>query len=703
MSRRALAVPLMLCAALQPLSLLSFGQITNTSPVGVTGIVTNQLTTPLPPSVSSVTTSCTAGTGTYTYAVAALDVTGASTTAATSSTTGCKSLTTSTYNAVTIAPVLGAASCNVYRTAVPSGTGYPTGLLANVPCASAGTTGATVLDTMSSLLTNSLPVPGSNTTGGIMATMVTAQSFNANGSGVGTEILNSGTTGTVLNICSTTVGPPCIPSSGAFFQQAPPSFGGTSLGITWPSTFSPISGMFYGPFLLVTSLGANGAAPVSIGTLTDSGNSRIASASGSFANTGDLVSVLLGTGTVDFVDSGITLSGSQIPVSALSSSTTMVNGNSCTLGGTTCTVTLDQLGPLSNNATNTALATFGWTLAGTPPPQLSGTGTPAGTLFAVTAPQGGGTNGSSVAAGQGGLISFTSGTGGAVGTGGSNDTGGPGGDISITASAGGSGASGTSSSGGRGGNITLSAGAGGANSTGGTVGLSGTIVFQQQGQPVFSTTNTGQTSIFSAATTGQTTVQGGTDTNASAATLGAILIRGADVTGGTTSGSVAGAATIQGGDNASAATSGTLTAGNLTIRPGAATGTGGATQTNGKLVVEITAIKGTTYTAGNLGCITGVATVGDCTSGSNNQMFVGVNQSNSGYGNTAIVAVLGVTVVNSNMSTTFTAGHLACTDTANAGKMIDGGAGPTCSSGVKVGTILATDTSSNQHVILITQ
>jgi hypothetical protein len=199
--------------------------------------------------------------------------------------------------------------------------------------------------------------------------------------------------------------------------------------------------------------------------------------------------------------------------------------------------------------------------------------------------------------------------------------------------------------------------------------------------------------------TGTTLVSGGNDGSAAASTFGPIAIRGANITGGATAGSTSGSATVQGGDNLSTATSGTTTAGDLTLRPGAVTAAGG-TESNGRLKVETTAIKGSTYNAGNLGCVTSSNTIGDCASGSGNAAFVGVNQTNDG--NAAVELLLGWTTANSNTAASFTAGHLVCTDPTNAAKVIDGGS-TTCSSGVQVGVILVTDSSQISHTIVVTR
>ncbi|MEP6708595.1 MAG: hypothetical protein ABJB32_00510, partial [Verrucomicrobiota bacterium] len=84
------------------------------------------------PSAPTVATDGTAGTTTYKYAVTALnaDKTETLPSAETTIATGNATLSTSGYNRVTITPVTGAGSYNVYRTA-SAGTPASTGLIGN--------------------------------------------------------------------------------------------------------------------------------------------------------------------------------------------------------------------------------------------------------------------------------------------------------------------------------------------------------------------------------------------------------------------------------------------------------------------------------------------------------------------------------------------------------------------------------------------
>jgi hypothetical protein len=656
------------------------GQITN--PNSFSGLVSNALNTPATPT-NFQTPGCTGtGSNSWFYEVVAVDAAGGTTSASLSigtSTGTCSSLNTLQYNKFDTSPVVGATMCAVWRITAPSGV--PTGRIGNFVC------GATFYDTNSASGSgDNTPAPTLNVTGGVSAKgNVNATSFTAGGTSAGTSVW---TQGGALSGCGgppATQPPPCIPVTNEFFLQAPNGAISTSFGWTAPGSPNMQNQLLY-----------LGAATSETGGILASPLGFIASDSTTthalFATTGTPPAAFRALAVADLP--------TGIPNGNLANASTTVNGNTCTLGAG-CTVTLDQVGNLATNATNTAAAAVGWTLAGTAPGSSTGSGTSAGMLFAINGPAGGATTGTSVTAGQGAGVSIASGAGGAVGSGGSADTGGAGGDFSIATGAGGSGASGSDSSGGRGGNVTLNAGGGGASSGSGSAGSVGTIQLQQQGQAVFVASSAGQTSISSSVVTGTTTVQGGTDTN-SASTLGQVVVRGANVQSGSAAGT-SGSATIQGGDNLSTATTGAAAAGDLILRPGAVTATGGsATQANGKLRLEITGIKGTTYNAGNLGCITGGAgVISDCTSATNNALFVGVNQSPSG--NAAIVILLGASTANSNTSQTFTSGHLVCTDNANAGKVVDAGTNTACPSGLKVGIVLITDTSTNGHLILVTR
>lgn len=194
---------------------------------------------------------------------------------------------------------------------------------------------------------------------------------------------------------------------------------------------------------------------------------------------------------------------------------------------------------------------------------------------------------------------------------------------------------------------------------------------------------------------------GGQDSVAGATTLGSATLRGSDVTSGATAASVAGATILRGGDNASTATTGTTTAGNITIRPGQVTATAGSAQTNGTLQIQQTAIKGGTYTAGNLGCISagGAAiTISDCTAATNSQ-YVGVNA--AANGNAATEVTHGLVSVNSSASTTYAAGDLVCTDSANAAKVVDNVAVPCPANQPQVGVAAGDTGAGTAHLVFL--
>lgn len=221
------------------------------------GLNTSQLTMPTPVTVIPI---CSGGgcTNTWNYWVVAVDA-GGGTTDAASGTTNMGTTyppTTSAYNLVVTAPVIGSVTCNIYRKNNTGGAIADARYIANVPC------GSTYID--NSTPTPGDPVPLVNTTGSVSATMVTAQTFNAKGSGAGTEILTSGSP---LSFCPGTPPPPnsCIPAIGAVFQQAPSGFSTPSWGFTLPSS-PPTSP---GPFIFGTATGATFNSTVTIPTLND--------------------------------------------------------------------------------------------------------------------------------------------------------------------------------------------------------------------------------------------------------------------------------------------------------------------------------------------------------------------------------------------------------------------------------------------------
>jgi hypothetical protein len=317
----------------------------------------------------------------------------------------------------------------------------------------------------------------------------------------------------------------------------------------------------------------------------------------------------------------------------------------------------------------------GVTITGPAPAPNPGAGTSAGSIFVITGEAGGATTGIGTTAGNGAGISLTTGAGGSA-------------------------SGGTNASGGNGGPFLINTGVGGAANGSGTTGNAGTITFQQNGTNVLSVSGSGSVTIQAPVNTATTALKGGNDSMASASPLGALIARGADVTGGSTAGSAAGSATIQGGDNASTATTGNVTGGSLTLRPGQVTGNAaGSAAVNGALQVEQAFIRGGTYAAGNLGCFSASQTVSDCTLSQNPQV-AGINA--AANGNAATLITHGTASVNSASAVTFTAGDYVCPDANNSAKVIDNGTNP-CSGGQpQVGIVETTDSSSStSHTILV--
>jgi hypothetical protein len=307
---RLLGLTLCLTAIISSFSFDAEGQ---TTPVGFTSLATGLVGTPTAPSVGNGNNCGMGTTQGWQYAVVALDAAGGNTTAGTSPTynSSCSAATLSPTNYIKVGTfaVPGAASCVLYRLQPDPGKVAPSTSIPSFPC------GATFYDFTTTGADGTSP-PTTSSTGSVNAQgMVGAQAFlaglNGTGTGAGTEILNSGQ---ALSPCTSTSAPylfvPCIPLNGSFFQQAPSSFTSSSLGITWPTTFSSATGPFYGPFLLGSILNVtNNAAPVNIGTLTNSSNSNLATATGSFANNDLLV---VAPSTADVYDSGKLLSNASI-------------------------------------------------------------------------------------------------------------------------------------------------------------------------------------------------------------------------------------------------------------------------------------------------------------------------------------------------------------------------------------------------------
>jgi hypothetical protein len=304
MSKHFLPASLVFSITLIVVSLRAFAQTSgNPTPVVVPGLTTNKLGTPLNPTAAG-SASCSGSN--YTYAVTALDFAGGSTTQGGSSTAvPCTPGSGAQYIKVTTPVVNGAASCNVFRTAPTGQTGY----IGNVLC------GGMLLDTGQTA--SSVPgVPSSDQTGGVNAAgAVNAQVFTATGLGAGTDVL---TFGSPLGICTNPPTSLCIPSSSAFFQQAPGG-SGNSIGITWPPNLTATSTLqtnpLIGPFLFGSTTGSfNGASPVTIGSLTNFLNPILATAASTSLPTSHL---LMANSTSDVADSGIGLSSGKIPWDAI--------------------------------------------------------------------------------------------------------------------------------------------------------------------------------------------------------------------------------------------------------------------------------------------------------------------------------------------------------------------------------------------------
>jgi hypothetical protein len=288
-------------------------------PVNVGGILTDQLIAPSISNSNVTKVTCT-GTYSYTYEVVAFDAVGGTTGPASGSgtvTSACALGSSGTDFVSVSAPIVaGAAGCTIYRTASTYAT-VGTGKIGTVPCGQTfndlgltgdgtsppsvnttgnvqtGSTGVYLLSNDTGISRDSAGVFDFGTgTQGNKQGMVNAQAFNAAGSGAGTDIL---TNGSPLSSCGT---PPCISSTGEFFQQAPTTIL-TSWGITWPSsaTSNLLSGPFIGPFLFGSASGTPNTSSVIIGTLSNPANSELGTVSGTlttyqpaaWSSSGDLI------------------------------------------------------------------------------------------------------------------------------------------------------------------------------------------------------------------------------------------------------------------------------------------------------------------------------------------------------------------------------------------------------------------------------
>jgi hypothetical protein len=281
----------------------ALAQTANAS-VGLTSLVTGQLSTPTAPLIA---THGTAGSSTWSYAVVGVDLAGGNTPVGPNGSiaTGNLNLSTSNYNIVTTPVVGGAASCDVYRTGFPIG-GSPstTGKIGNVmPCG--GTFNDTAIAGVGSAptanTTGSMNISGNLQTVNEKATgTVTAQSFVAQGSTAGGDTWVGGTAaGSVLGNSVTFEAPMTVTggTSGAYV-------------VLLPSSYPSANGvMLFGAgtgTVFKTSL-------ASFGSLTDPSSTTLATTLGGSLTNGNFASIA--SASADFADSGI---------SAISQSANMV-------------------------------------------------------------------------------------------------------------------------------------------------------------------------------------------------------------------------------------------------------------------------------------------------------------------------------------------------------------------------------------------
>ena len=276
---------------------IAFAQTPTPSQVSMGGIFTNQLLNPARPS-SPINQGCPGTANSYIYVVAALDGAGGMTSASppvTIMTTGSCSLGPLTYNTFTTSPVIGSASCIVWRTSAPSGvnTGKLTG---NVLCGSPFYDIGLSVD--SNFPTNA---PQVNTTGALSASgTVSAQTFLATGTGAGTS---DWVQGNALLLCGNPVTnpQPCIQPNSFFISansSVPTAFG-------W---ISPTAQNTANNVLVVAAPGGGIASTLGYGSLTDASSTTpvIATANGSSFSNNHLVSANTSSG-VDLADSGIAI------------------------------------------------------------------------------------------------------------------------------------------------------------------------------------------------------------------------------------------------------------------------------------------------------------------------------------------------------------------------------------------------------------
>jgi hypothetical protein len=303
--RRWLPVVIALCC-----TFTSYATGQTASSLSLSGLSTSSLNPPAAPlSVTGYGTCSGAGTNTWGYAVAAVDGAGGTTTATSfgPTTTGsCLSLTNSNYFTFTTQPVAGAVSCIIYRTATPGGSNL--GKIGNVLC------GWPFFDVGQVVIG-----PGTasiNTTGSISASgNVGAFSFTAGGMSAGTSVWMQGGP---LSGCGNPVTQPqpCIPSTNAFFLDAPNSSILTSFGWTAPSSANTTA---EGPLIVGQATGSSSTlytSNLSVGTFTDSSSTTpvVVTANGSSFSSNDLVYASISAGQVNLADTGINLSTGPLKI-----------------------------------------------------------------------------------------------------------------------------------------------------------------------------------------------------------------------------------------------------------------------------------------------------------------------------------------------------------------------------------------------------
>jgi hypothetical protein len=299
--KRPVTILLALCGTLA--SIRVAGQ--TASSLSLSGLTTNVLSPPGAPSTFS-SPGCGGGTSdSWSYAIVAVDGTGATTQGGTSAGTNnnCVSLspTSGAYITFHTPPVAGSASCLVYRTATPSGSSQNIGLLPTpFVC------GQPFID--NGLYAGDLTSPPSlNSTGSVSASgNVTAATFQSTGVGsAGTSVWFQGSQLTGCGTALSPISPPCIPTAKAFFLDAPTMI---TQSYGWTANASPNTGY---QLLYLDQPGT------ALGSVATSQLEYVAAGSSN--------QVLLG-------NTSAAPSFGTVPNAALQNSSTTVNGQTCMLG-----------------------------------------------------------------------------------------------------------------------------------------------------------------------------------------------------------------------------------------------------------------------------------------------------------------------------------------------------------------------------------